>query len=349
MKAPLKSMTRFVSFAWVAGFSLLVNTYASDLPRELSSEKEQNMTQTSTATIISHRTELPDFESKVKDTLERIQARGDLPHATVAEQLQILSELSDSSFAKRVFLHGGVTGSMTREMCLHPKLPVKSSLPTLDDCLLNQAPSILATQERYQIFQNLLQAEIREEVVMASCPCGLMDDLLTLDFQEVQNYKLVGIDLDADSLDSASLNAIMTQQLSHSEFAQLDAWNLDYENTFDVITSNGLNIYEPSAERVTQLYEIFFRALKPGGVLITSFLTPPPALDKQSPWDMANIDQENLRKQRIFFADIAQAGFQNYRSYTETEAQLLKAGFHEITFHDDKAKIFPTVKARKEL
>lgn len=51
---------------------------------------------------------------------------------------------------------------------------------------------------------------------------------------------------------------------------------LDKRETFHLIASNGLNIYEPEDDRVIQLYRGFHDALKPGGVLITSALTPPP-------------------------------------------------------------------------
>ena len=34
---------------------------------------------------------------------------------------------------------------------------------------------------------------------LASAPCGLMDDLLTLNYHNVSNIRLTGIDLDSDS------------------------------------------------------------------------------------------------------------------------------------------------------
>ncbi|MFN9000468.1 MAG: class I SAM-dependent methyltransferase [Holosporales bacterium] len=314
----------------------------SNLPDEVTP-----MNTNAASRIISHQTELPDLYGKIEQVKRRIEDKGDLPHATVSEQLEILNQVPDSSFGREIFLRAGITGVMTQRMCLHPVTPQNEPLSPLDDFLLNHAPSVKATQQRFQIFKKLLQEEVRENVVMASCPCGTMDDLLGLDFTGINAYQLVGIDLAADSLDLAADNARQHQQQYHTEFMQQDAWHMDVENTFDVITSNGLNIYEPNNERVIDLYRAFYKALKPGGVLITSFLTPPPSAAGESPWKMARIDSENLRRQRIFMADLTQVQFMNFRSYEQTETQLFQAGFSDLIFHEDEANMFPTVIARK--
>lgn len=56
---------------------------------------------------------------------------------------------------------------------------------------------------------------------------------------------------------------------------------------------------------------------------------------------------EDLLKQKIIFADVIQAKFQCYHSSEQTKKQLETAGFTDIQFIYDKAKIFPTVVAYK--
>lgn len=42
---------------------------------------------------------------------------------------------------------------------------------------------------------------------------------------------------------------------------------LKEKNAFDVITSNGLNMYESDPDRLVALYRRFFEALKPGNLV----------------------------------------------------------------------------------
>jgi len=130
---------------------------------------------------------------------------------------------------------------------------------------------------------------------------------------------------------------------------QGDAWKMTFKNEFDLISSNGLNIYEPDDERVTQLYQAFYNALKPGGKLVTSFLTPPPTLSNSCEWDMAAINQADLLKQKIIFVDILEAKWQCFRTSTQTQLRLESVGFEQIEFIYDKARLFPTVIAYKKI
>lgn len=113
------------------------------------------------------------------------------------------------------------------------------------------------------------------------------------------------------------------------------------------MTSNGLNIYEPDDERVTALYRVFFDMLKPGGWLVSSFLTPPSAISPQSPWNAEAIDQTALALQRLLLVRIVEAKWNAFRTHTQTVRQLQEAGFEDIRFVDDRARMFPTVVARK--
>ena len=124
-----------------------------------------------------------------------------------------------------------------------------------------------------------------------------------------------------------------------------NAWNLKkFYNGFDLITSNGLNIYEKDDEKVTSLYCEFFKALRSGGTLITSFLTPPPSFGGTT-WK--NCNEENLAKQRILFGIIIGVNWQNFRTEEITRRQLTDAGFINIKIIYDSQGMFPTIIAQK--
>ncbi len=130
-----------------------------------------------------------------------------------------------------------------------------------------------------------------------------------------------------------------------SSFHQSDAWDLGkFEGQFDVITSNGLNIYEGDDTKVTALYAEFFKTLKPGGILITSFLTPPPAMGGAT-WK--DVNPADAAKQRILFGTIIGVGWQHFRTEETTRAQLKEAGFVDVEIVYDSGGMFPTVVAKK--
>ena len=124
-----------------------------------------------------------------------------------------------------------------------------------------------------------------------------------------------------------------------------DAWDLGVDEQYDILTSNGLNIYEPDDKKVVALYKQFFKALKPNGTLITSFLTPPPVLSPNSSWK--DYDPAAALKQKAVFVDILQVAWQSFRTEAQTREQLLQAGFTDIAIVYDKQGMFPTVIARK--
>jgi hypothetical protein len=92
---------------------------------------------------------------------------------------------------------------------------------------LEKRPASRATQERFTIFQKLIQNFIKkhsqENLVLVSVPYGMMDDLLTLDLPHDQSIKLMGIDLGQHSLVLARENAKRLGLESRSEFHQTDA------------------------------------------------------------------------------------------------------------------------------
>ena len=216
----------------------------------------------------------------------------------------------------------------------------------LENWLIAKAPLVLATRERFGIFQNEIQKRLKSSMRLATLPSGTMNDLFSLDYSKVTDVELVGIDLDQESLDLAKAKSEKIANLPKSSFLQKDAWKLQEENKYDLLTSNGLNIYEPKPERIIALYKEFYKALKPGGALITSFLTPPPHIE-ESPWTHYN--NYDLVKQRVLFGEIIQSKWQTFWTEDQAIEHLQKAGFKNISIIYDKQKMFPTLIAEKAL
>ena len=259
------------------------------------------------------------------------------------EENELLRQLSEFELGRFLLKNKGLNGYWTSYVILQG--PQKENLHPLEQWILHKAPVVKATQERFQIFKLQLQKNLRNGIKIMSIPCGLMDDLLSLDFNGFDNVHLVGADLDEDTLLGAKKNATAKYNLTNVDFIKIDAWKLGAVEEYDIITSNGLNIYQPNDEKVIDLYKKFYQALKPGGILITSFLTPPPSMSTESTWK--NFDPSDALKQKVLFSDIIQVNWQTFRTEAQTRLQLAKAGFKTIEFINDSCSIFPTVTAIK--
>lgn len=206
---------------------------------------------------------------------------------------------------------------------------------------LLQVPSVRATRERFDIFQKQQQRFVKPGAMVASIPCGVMDDWLSCP-NLPEGVSLIGVDAD-----QASLEIVRSSSSGRNiDLRRGDAWDLQMAVECDVITSNGLNIYEEDDARVTELYKNFFRALKPGGILITSFLTPP-----NSGWLPGGLEESvwkgELAWQKMVFTEVLGVNWQHFRAAETTRGQLEAAGFTNIEFTYDKQRIFPTVVAQR--
>lgn len=298
------------------------------------------------------------FSEPLAYTLERIAARirqeGDKPYVSVARQLELLQQLSQFEFGQFLLQNQGINGYWTHYMLTHPwygRLTGNNQygkpLHELEKFLLDRAPVMLATQQRFTHFLRENQNAVKDHARLACIPSGCLGELLYLDFSDIDQIELIGIDYDDVALDDAH---DLADKLGLSRFIRLiqgDAWQLNLHNEFDLISSNGLNIYEPEDNKIIDLYRQFHGALKPGGKLVTSFLTVPPQAGGNCEWQMDKINQQDMLLQKIIFADILDAKFRCFRSSPQTRSQLEAAGFNDIEFIYDEASLFPTVIARK--
>jgi len=290
-----------------------------------------------------------DILDKFNSISDRISKEFHSDQEKAAKLLLLLDELIDFELGRFFIKHdGALSGYWTYYIILgfnNTKVTNK-----LESFLLNKSPGVLATQERFHIFQELLHKNIKQNSVVCSIPCGVMADLLTLDLpEEISDVRFVGIDLDTAAFDLAKDFAKQKGILHQCEFFQKDAWELGDENEYDIITSNGLNLYEKDDDRVTPLYRVFHKALKPGGKFIGSHLSCPPTSGDKSEWDLSKIDMEALEVQKSLFMNILQATWANYRPSSQTKAQLEEANFEDIQFYWDKARMFYTFEATKPL
>lgn len=303
---------------------------------------------------LSHKKSKELLSEIIESKKEDIKSKPHLLHATVDYQLELVDQLAQFDLGQFLLERGGLNGFWTHYIIKHPTTGRVTginnkgeSFSSLESIILNRAPTVLATQQRFEIFKKEIQKSVKEGCSLASVPCGLMADLLELDYSKVSNFSLVGIDIDLESLDQAESFAKEKKLLDHCQFMTRDAWKLNIEKAFDVITSNGLNIYEPNDERVVELYRQVFKALKPQGRFICSVLTPPPGGPVATEWNLEKVNFQDAQLQKLLFADILECKLQVFRSVEKSITQLKEAGFVDIEILYDEAHIFPTIIGNK--
>jgi SAM-dependent methyltransferase len=306
------------------------------------------------ARLLSHNLIVDSGDQFIDDIATRIKQQGDKPHVSVKQQLELLEQLSKFEFGRFLLQNQGMNGYWTHYMVTYPWFHKKSAdinathpYENVEDFILNSAPGILATQQRFQIFLKQNQLQVKEDAKLACIPCGMLGELLYLDYRGISNIQLIGIDYDPHVFSYAQALADKKHLSPFLTLKEGDAWQLNIHNEFDLISSNGLNIYEPDPNKVKEMFAQFYTALKPGGKLVTSFLTYPPTMAAVCEWDMNKINQQDALLQQIIFFDIIQLKCCYFQSSMQMQAQLESLGYQDIEFFYDEAKIFPTVVAFK--
>lgn len=299
--------------------------------------------------LLSHKNKTSNFDHALSQTVDRIKKAGDKPHVTVEQQLSLLSELSRFALGQFLIENKGLNGYWTHYLLSYPKFKSEKSFSDVETFMLRDAPTTKATQQRSQIFLAENQEKVAERATLCSVPCGMMGELLFLDFSDIEKINLVGIDQDAACFAGAT-TLLELQRLPFSpSFQCKDAYALQSEDKFDLISSNGLNIYQSNQSKNQLLYNSFYNALKKNGKLVVSYLTPPPSEEKPDDceWNWDEINREHLLKQRIIFKDIIDANWTNYTSTKDMLAMIKKAGFKNIRVEPDAGNLFPTLVAYK--
>ncbi len=295
--------------------------------------------------VLSHgRFDESEFDDAVAAARERIAGAPD----ELGSKDKLLADLDvwiQCDFGRWMLLNGGWNGYWTRYAVLYPRSLAAGEPGTTNEVehfFLTQLPSVVATQDRYQIFQATFSRLIAPGAVVLSIPCGAMDDLLTLP-DLPPDVQLIGADVDEASLELARVTADDLGRGGQLELVQADAWELSatISQLCDLVTSNGLNIYEPDDDRVVELYRSFASVLKQGGRVVTSALTP------RDGWNAADIPASTLRRAQGMLL-INGVGWSNLRTVEQTVAQLRTAGLRIEEVLPDPHGIFPTFVAVKD-
>ena len=266
----------------------------------------------------------------------------------MSANLALYNQLEEFALGRHLLAKRSLDGYWTKYCVVeHPKNRHNPQLHVLEQFLLNEAPAFLATQERFSIAQAQLKTMLRDGMSIASVPCGFMDDVLGIEYDAYKAIQLTGCDNDPVSCEGALRNAAQRGLSDKVQVHCMDAWDLarSFPCAFDILTSNGLNIYVKDIQKERDLYTAFAGALKPGGYLILSFLTPPPTRHPASPWQ--NVDAEALQKQKVIFSDVLGVAWQNYHLPEEMIVLMRHAGLEVQGMFFDRQRIFPTLIAQK--
>ena len=293
--------------------------------------------------LISHAARYPDLPTALT-TLHAKIAASDASETDKAEQHALLDTLARSEFWTYLLLNGGLNGDWTDYLInRYQHDPAIAGLEHLF-----ALPLQTATRERNAHFKTVLQQAIRPGISIASVPCGLMRDVLSLDFPNDGSIRLDGYDLDDEALTASRALAEQYGLSAHCRFTRADAWQVGAAapQAYDVCVSNGLNIYVPEPDRRVALYRSFHAMLKPGGFLVISTLTPPPGAAAAPEWTMPAIDMAGLQlTQRIY--GLIQPRWSTFCGTADMREHLQEAGFSHIEVRPDRANMMPTFIAHR--
>ena len=192
---------------------------------------------------ISHKANAPHFEAALRTTKDRLIALGDSHLGPLAEKLVILDQLTEFELGRFLIAHGGMNGRWSHYSFYEfPRLFEQGhSFHPLEIKILS-LQGMRSASERMKLAQNALMPNIRDGMEILSVPCGVMAELSTLNLRELKGIRLVGIDIERDSLVLAKEFAEKMKPIATLELREGDAWNLGFEKRFDAIFCLGLNM-----------------------------------------------------------------------------------------------------------
>lgn len=187
--------------------------------------------------------------------------------------------------------------------------------------------------------RSVIAPMLKPGAAVASIACGLMSEVL-LAAEHFEDVKLYAIDIDKTNFNF--IRKMYGDRLVGNEFhaIEADALTLNFESTFDLITCLGFVMYL-NEEHYPELLARIFRALKPGGHLLLSFL---PDLSEMSPRFQYNPARHPVGRE-IFMC--TEARFATRPSTTTMLRYLSEAGFVRMTIHGGTYYYLPFIDAIK--
>ena len=281
-----------------------------------------------------------------EEILSKIHSTGDTPYASATTQLDLVESLCQFDLGRYLLEHNDLNTYWMHYALTHPWFGRKTgmnnhdeALHPLEEFILNRAPLFIALQQRFEIFLKLSQAHVKNTATLACMPSGTMGELLYLDYTHIDNVRLIGMHTDFNAIKCAQALADAMELARFTNLLQMDCYQADFKLEFDLVLNHDFHFQQRNPLNRPAMYANLYQALKPGGTLLTSFM--------QSEWDMTEVNETDVQLQQTLLHDIL--GLEHFQTETshEIQLQLETAGFTDIQFLYDSAKMIPSVIARK--
>ena len=292
--------------------------------------------------LITHRSDKYD----VNEELEKIKAR--IMNGPEAEKrIKIFNQLCEFEYGRWLLVNRGLNAYWAAYLVYHDEIKNGKQLHALEKVMLEKSPGVLSSKDRANRNAGILQKMIKSNMTVASLPCAMMNDLLRLNLTNLENLKLVGLDLDPAAIALAQENSKKFNKENLCTFKVADAFELNIENEFDILHSTGLNMYVQTEHELLKLYSNFYKAVKPGGFLIVTSNIPPKDENDSFVWSLGLREMSELPQQVLIFFDVIQIRQGMYCTKNQIINQLKNVGFINVDVDFDSRKMFLCFIAKK--
>lgn len=284
-----------------------------------------------------------DIDTIAEGAIQKVQLNENLL-ISPSDVIDLILQLKEFELGRAMLSTGVLTSSWVDYICHNETSPTGHPLETW---FLSKAPRIKAARERYYITRDVLQKKLRSNMVFCVMPCGVISKVAELDYSKIKNIKIIGYDNDIHGLVKAELQMqpLVDQGKVNLLLLKKNIWLLDDRNQHDLIISNRLSVLESDSQKVLELFEKYYGALRRRGLFISSFFTPSPLHNLHtSPWK--DVDANDMLIEHSIFVDIM-----DFRPAARSESKMVnllhKAGFEIVEILYDTHNIYPTIIARK--
>jgi ubiquinone/menaquinone biosynthesis C-methylase UbiE len=298
--------------------------------------------------LITHYLGHIDFKLRLEQIKQNIINTSSNTDYSKYEKLKVLDELISFPLGRFLVENRGLDAKWS-DYITRPEYNIanKNSLKSLEQSILFEFPIFKAMQENLKICQQIIQKNLFENIKIASLACGVMADILTLDYSKISKVNITGIDLDYESIILAHKLSQKHKLELETQFIQADAWKINFTQEYHLVVSNSINNYISNQDKMINLYTKIHKSLKDGGLLISNFQTASPFIDEKSTWNMNLIDPSIINKQMLILDELVKVRFNNFKTLDEIANILEKSGFREIEFIFDTLKVMPLIIAKK--
>lgn len=299
---------------------------------------------------LSHEEEGDNYEKLHKEFVDKVNNLDNFSSDEKKEMIEFLDESKKTKFTKFYMANGGLNGEMTELFTTFPDQKTSEpvdlegeKLVPRDIWYFTHSPFLLAYQERYKTYQDIVQKKMDEilkrkkDISIAAIAGGTFYEVTNLTFPKEAILTLHDYDLDEKTLLVAEKNI---KKKNLNEVAQVfakDAWK-DLNQSYDIITCNGFLFYIGEDEKVISLFENFKKHLNPGGIIVANFITP------KTDWQLKEDDYPAL-KFLMRVAQIRPSQWSKFRSADQMINLVEKAGFpkESVQIKYDSRHIHPTL------